>query len=59
MVFLRSSKIDDLVEVKAAYENSITIHNPWTFAPEDYESYLAQEGRYFVSRVQIRSATED
>ena len=48
MVFLRSSKIDDLIEVKAAYENSVVIHEPWVFAPENYENYLTQEGRYFV-----------
>ncbi|MES2049492.1 MAG: GNAT family N-acetyltransferase [Pseudomonadota bacterium] len=48
MVFLRRSKIDDLIEVKTAYENSVAIHNPWVFVPENYDSYLTQEGRYFV-----------
>ncbi len=48
MVFLRTPKIEDLLEIKCAYENSISIHNPWVFAPENYMSYLQQEGRYFI-----------
>ena len=48
MVFLRHSKNDDLNEIKTAYDNSVVIHNPWVSAPENYENYLTQEGRYFV-----------
>ncbi len=48
MVFLRNPQAGDLLEIKSAYENSISIHNPWTFAPENYENYLQQAGRYFV-----------
>lgn len=48
MIFLRAPKIEDSLEIKLAYENSISIHNPWVFAPENYENYLSQEGRYFI-----------
>lgn len=48
MVILRKPKFDDLSEVKYLYEQSASIHNPWTYAPKNYESYLNQEGRYFL-----------
>lgn len=48
MVFLRAPKEEDLIEIQTAYENSLSIHHPWSFAPQDYGNYLKQEHRYFV-----------
>jgi len=48
MVFLRTPKAEDIQEITSAYENSISIHNPWAFAPQNYVNYIQQEGRYFV-----------
>jgi [ribosomal protein S5]-alanine N-acetyltransferase len=48
MVILRKPKLDDLAEVKELYEQSISLHNPWVYAPQDYEAYLRQENQYFL-----------
>ena len=48
MVILRKPRIDDLAAVKKLYEQSISIHNPWTYAPVNYDSYFKQEDRYFL-----------
>jgi ribosomal-protein-alanine N-acetyltransferase len=48
MIFLRKPQSQDQDEVMALYEASRAIHLPWTWPPENYENYLAQEGRYFV-----------
>jgi ribosomal-protein-alanine N-acetyltransferase len=48
MVMLRKAKQADLAEVQELYEQSISLHHPWVYAPQDYESYLAQENRYFI-----------
>jgi [ribosomal protein S5]-alanine N-acetyltransferase len=48
MLILRKPKLDDLAEVKALYEQSVTVHHPWVFAPADYKVYLNQESRYFL-----------
>lgn len=48
MINLRKAKLDDINEVKQLYEQSISLHHPWVFAPQDYEAYLNQENRYFV-----------
>lgn len=48
MIFLRKPRISDLEEIKAAYQKSVPVHYPWTYAPENFESYLHQEGRYFI-----------
>lgn len=48
MIALRKAKADDLHEVRKLYEQSISLHHPWVFAPQDYEAYLNQENRYFV-----------
>jgi ribosomal-protein-alanine N-acetyltransferase len=48
MVFLRRPVPLDLAEVRAAYLRSRELHQFWASAPEDFERYLAQEGRYFV-----------
>ncbi|MCJ8313144.1 MAG: GNAT family N-acetyltransferase [Saccharospirillaceae bacterium] len=48
MVYLRPATANDLTEIKVCYENSILTHNPWTFAPDNFEQYLKQENRYFV-----------
>lgn len=50
MVFIRKCSQSDLGEVRELYEKSKSIHLPWVFAPENYESYLAQEHRYFICR---------
>ncbi|WP_417071247.1 GNAT family N-acetyltransferase [Niveibacterium terrae] len=48
MLTLRRPVPEDLVEIRAAYARSEALHHPWTWAPEDFERYLAQQGRYFV-----------
>ena len=47
-LILRKPKSDDLEIIKELYEKSISIHNPWVYAPENYQAYLEQENRYFV-----------
>lgn len=48
MLFLRKPKHEDLDEIKASYERSISIHSPWVYPPKDYNAYLAEENRYFL-----------
>lgn len=48
MLVLRKPKISDLAEIKELYEQSVNLHNPWVYAPQNYEAYLNQENRYFV-----------
>ncbi len=52
MVVLRKPKISDLAEIKKLYEQSISLHNPWAYAPQDYEAYLKQDNRYFICLVE-------
>ncbi len=47
-VYLRKPQLSDLAEIKKAYQNSIHLHQPWTYPPTDFEQYLQQEHRYFV-----------
>jgi len=47
-VYLRKPQINDLAEIKEAYKNSIQIHQPWTYPPTNFQTYLEQEYRYFV-----------
>lgn len=47
-VYLRKPQINDLAEIKEAYERSVQLHQPWTYPPSDFEQYLTQEHRYFV-----------
>ncbi|WP_278493604.1 GNAT family N-acetyltransferase [Acinetobacter gyllenbergii] len=47
-IYLRQPQLSDLAEIKQAYQNSIQLHQPWTYPPTDFEHYLAQEHRYFV-----------
>jgi [ribosomal protein S5]-alanine N-acetyltransferase len=51
MVVLRKPKICDLAEIIELYERSVSLHNPWAYAPLDYEAYLTQENRYFICAV--------
>lgn len=48
MLILRKPTPEDLTEVKALYKQSTSLHHPWVYAPQDYESYLQQEHRYFL-----------
>ncbi|WP_212388067.1 GNAT family N-acetyltransferase [Acinetobacter junii] len=47
-VYLRKPQLNDLAEIKQAYQSSIHLHQPWTYPPTDFEQYLQQEHRYFV-----------
>ncbi|EEY75722.1 ribosomal-protein-alanine acetyltransferase family protein [Acinetobacter calcoaceticus RUH2202] len=47
-VYLRKPQINDLAEIKEAYERSVQLHQPWTYPPSDFKQYLTQEHRYFV-----------
>jgi len=48
MIFLRQPTLQDMEEVQTLYKRSASLHQPWTYPPENYASYLQQEGRYFV-----------
>jgi [ribosomal protein S5]-alanine N-acetyltransferase len=48
MVLLRKSTKDDEKEIRECYKRSVSIHQPWTFEPEDYAVYLAQTERFFL-----------
>lgn len=50
MIILRKPTLGDLAEIIELYERSTSIHQPWVYAPDSYESYLAQEHRYFVCK---------
>lgn len=47
-VYLRKPQSSDLEEIRLAYQNSESLHQPWTYPPSNFHSYLAQEGRYFL-----------
>lgn len=47
-IYLRQPQLSDLTEIKHAYQNSVQLHQPWTYPPTDFEHYLSQEHRYFV-----------
>lgn len=47
-IYLRKPQLNDLAEIKQAYQSSIHLHQPWTYPPTDFEQYLQQEHRYFV-----------
>lgn len=47
-IYLRKPQPSDLAEIKQAYQNSIHLHQPWTYPPTNFEQYLQQEHRYFV-----------
>lgn len=47
-VYLRKPHINDLAEIKEAYKNSMRLHQPWTYPPANFQTYLEQEHRYFV-----------
>ena len=40
--------MEDLEAVTSLYENSSSLHLPWTFPPKDYPQYLNQQYRYFL-----------
>ena len=48
MLYLRKPVNDDKNLIKSLYEKSRTLHLPWTYPPKDFDSYLSQEGRYFL-----------
>jgi len=48
MLFLRKPHTQDQTLINALYERSASIHIPWTASPKDYDSYLSEEGRYFL-----------
>ena len=48
MVVLRKPRIEDKAEVESCYSKSVSIHGPWVYPPNSYDSYLADEGRYFL-----------
>jgi len=45
---LRKSEQSDKSEIEECYRVSTSLHQPWTFPPENVERYLQQEGRYFL-----------
>ncbi|MFA2965239.1 GNAT family N-acetyltransferase [Acinetobacter pittii] len=55
LVYLRKPKKSDLVEIQAAYDRSVQLHQPWTYPPADFQIYLEQEHRYFVCLTQDHS----
>ena len=39
---------DHLEKIQELYERSVSLHQPWTYPPKDYSSYLSENGRYFL-----------
>jgi ribosomal-protein-alanine N-acetyltransferase len=48
VLILRKPSLGDELEIEECYETSASLHRPWVFQPENYESYLQQDGRYFL-----------
>lgn len=48
MLILRQSSLNDLAEIQCRYAQSLAIHQPWAYAPQDYVAYLQQPNRYFI-----------
>ena len=48
MLILRKPTCEDLKEIKNLYEQSIALHNPWAYAPKNYDAYLKQQDRFFL-----------
>lgn len=48
IVYLRRPQDSDLLEVENAYKNSESLHQPWTYPPNNFQNYLQLEGRYFL-----------
>jgi [ribosomal protein S5]-alanine N-acetyltransferase len=47
-IVLRKSQIADKSAILLAYQNSIALHQPWVYAPQDIRHYLKQKHRYFI-----------
>lgn len=48
MLVLRSPTLEDKSALQDAYLISRSFHEPWTYAPNDWDAYIAQEGRYLI-----------
>ncbi|WP_432468828.1 GNAT family N-acetyltransferase [Agarivorans sp. Z349TD_8] len=48
MLFLRKPKPEDAESIKALYQASTSLHQPWSYPPSNYAGYLADEYRYFL-----------
>ncbi|RYY74240.1 MAG: GNAT family N-acetyltransferase [Gammaproteobacteria bacterium] len=47
-VYLRKPRSDDKEALVAAYERSSGLHQPFTFAPENIDTYINQANRYLA-----------
>ncbi|NUG22223.1 GNAT family N-acetyltransferase [Acinetobacter lactucae] len=54
-VYLRKPHISDLAEIQEAYKRSVQLHQPWTYPPANFQTYLEQEHRYFVCLIESHS----
>lgn len=45
---LRRPTDDDIDRLSLVYKNSKTLHNPWTFPPEDLEAYVKEPHRFLL-----------
>ena len=48
MLYLRKPVVQDLAEIKSLYERSSSLHHPWSYPPKDYNSYISENGRFFL-----------
>jgi ribosomal-protein-alanine N-acetyltransferase len=53
MLVLRKPCLDDLEQIQQAYQRSRSVHHPWVTVPENFESYLNQDGRYFLCSSEV------
>jgi len=47
-VYLRKSNSEDIEELDKAFDHSVSLHNPWAYAPKDIEKYSQQPNRYLA-----------
>ncbi|WP_338401478.1 GNAT family protein [Neptunicella marina] len=48
MLYLRSPAPSDIKILKQLYAASSSLHQPWSYAPTDFEQFIQDEGRYLL-----------
>jgi len=51
-VYLRKPNTHDKFALMSAYADSATLHAKWTYPPNNFDSYIAQDHRYLVCHPQ-------
>lgn len=48
MLYLRKVLLSDKENIMYLYARSTELHEPWTYPPKDYNSYVNDKGRYLL-----------